>query len=200
MAANALDDPAELAQGHLERADFALGDRPRADRDQHEASDGSRAGQTGSSLDLEDVDIFLATPLGKHLSAFLEFPLFETHAEAKDGPTGPAEANNTVIASRRDIQFTTESPAFEMGKLIWNDLLPDAILPTDSFNIEAGVDQLPTPFSAEANRLSVNPYLIYRRRALDLLSPTPVGTLLVGNEGDRLLRLVDQIFSAYFSS
>ena len=158
-------------------------------RDHRTASDGSRASQTGSSLDLEDVDIFLATPLGKHLSAFLEFPLFETHAEAKDGPTGPAEANNTGIASRRDIQFTTESPAFEMGKLIWNDLLPDAILPTDSFNIEAGVDQLPTPFSAEANRLSVNPYLIYRRRALDLLSPTPVGTLLVGNEGDRLLRL-----------
>ena len=37
-------------------------------RDHRTASDGSRAGQTGSSLDLEDVDIFLATPLGKHLS------------------------------------------------------------------------------------------------------------------------------------
>src|SRR5438445_374410 len=116
-------------------------------------------------------------------------PASAVPAYAKDGPTGPTEANNTGMAFRRDIQFTTESPAFEMGKLIWNDLLPDAILPTDSFNIEAGVDQLPTPFSAEANRLSVNPYLIYRRRALDLLSPTPVGTLLVGNEGDRLLRL-----------
>lgn len=61
--------------------------------------------------------------------------------------------------------------------------------PVDSLNLMAGVYQVPTAYSAEANRLSVTPYLVYRRRAIDLLSPTRPDTLLAGNEFDRLLRL-----------
>lgn len=157
------------------------------------ASDGTKATRTGSSFDLESVAIFIATPLGNHLSTFLEFPLFETHAPANDKPTGPGEANATTGVDRhRDIRFETESPTFEMGKLVWNSLVPETIAPLDSLNILGGVYELPLAFSPEARRLSVRPYLVYRRRALDLLSRTPTDSLLSGdsgNEADRLIRL-----------
>lgn len=153
------------------------------------ADDGSTAKQTGSSLDLNSVSLFLATPLGEHLSTFFEFPLFETHAPANDFPAGPSGAQATDVNSRRDIQFESEVTGFEMGKVMWNSLLPEAILPPDSLNIKVGVDQLPLAFSPEGNRLSVRSYLIYRRRALDLLSPVQTDDLLVNNEGDRLFRL-----------
>ncbi len=135
------------------------------------AFDGSHASQTGSSLDLNSAALFLATPLGEHLSALFEFPMFETHAPQHDFPTGPSGANATAITSRRDIAFETESPVFEVGKAMWNSLLPVTIAPPDSINLKLGVDQLPLGFSAEANRLSIRDYLIYRVRALDLLSP-----------------------------
>jgi hypothetical protein len=151
--------------------------------DRRVSSDGTTATRTGSSLDVETVAVLVGTPLGRHLSAFLEFPLFET--PAGDGPTGPAEANNTLGPdARQDITFETESPTFEMGKLQWNSLLPTGIAPLDSLNVVGGAYQLPLAFSAEANRLAVTPYLIYRRRAIDLiLSLTPA------EENDRLLRL-----------
>lgn len=150
------------------------------------AGDGTRAGQTGDSLDLNSVALFLASPLGKNFSAFFEFPLFETHAPANNFPTGPSGANLTDITAKRDLSFESEVTGFEMGKVIWNSLLP--VLPEDSLNVKLGVDQLPLAFSAEANRMSVRSYLIYRRRALDLLSPTQTDDLL-GNAADRLLRL-----------
>ena len=153
------------------------------------ADDGSTASQTGSSLDLNSVSLFLATPLGEHLSTFFEFPLFETHAPANDFPGGPSGANATDVSSRRNIQFESEVTGFEMGKIMWNSLLPATIMPPDSLNIKVGVDQLPLAYSPEANRLSVRPYLIYRRRALDLLSPIQTDDLLANNEGDRLNRL-----------
>lgn len=153
-------------------------------------SSGSTSTRTGNSLDMENATVFAGTPLGSHLSTFLEFPLFETKAVENDSPTGPGEANNTLGPdAHRAIQFITESPTFEMGKLQWNSLLPVSIAPPDSVNLLAGVYQLPTAYSAEANRLSITPYLVYRRRAIDLLSPTPPDTLLAGNELDRLLRL-----------
>ena len=83
----------------------------------------------------------------------------------------------------------TEVPGFELGKVMWNSLLPATFAPPDSLNIKIGADQLPTGFSPEPNRLSVRSYLIYRRRALDLLSPIQTDDLLPNNEGDRLLRL-----------
>lgn len=159
-------------------------------QDKRTASDGTRSDQTGSSLNMENVNLFVATPLGKHLSFFAEFPMFETHAIENDGPTGPGEANKTTGAdAHRAIQFETESPTFELGKVMWNSVLPVSLAPLDSLNIVAGVDQLPVAFSPEANRLSVTPYPIYRRRAVDLLSPTSTADLLAGNEADRLLRI-----------
>lgn len=152
------------------------------------AADGSRASQTGSSLDVNSATLFLATPLGKNLSTFFEFPLFETHAPAGDFPTGPSGVNATDVTSKRDISFEAEVPGFEIGKAMWNSLLP--ILPLDSLNIKAGVDQLPFAFSPEANRASVRGYLIYRRRALDLLSPAQTDSVLSSSdEADRLNRL-----------
>ena len=153
------------------------------------AADGTTASQMGSSLDVNSVELFLATPLGEHLSAFFEFPLFETKAPANDFPTGPSGANATGVSSRRDIQFEGEVPGFEIGKAMWNSLLPVTLAPPDSLNIKVGVDQLPFAFSPELNRLSVRPYLIHRRRALDLLSPIQPDELLTDNAGDRLNRL-----------
>jgi hypothetical protein len=141
------------------------------------AVDGTRASQNGSSIDLDNATLFVATPLGEHLSAFFEFPMFETHAPQHDFPNGPSGANVTDITSKRDITFENESPVFEMGKGMWNSLLPMAIAPLDSINLKLGVDQLPLGFSAESNRLSIRDYLIYRVRALDLLSPIQTDSL-----------------------
>jgi len=153
-----------------------------------EAADGTRASQTGSSLDLNNVSLYLATPLGAHLSTFFEFPMFNT--EAPDGifPTGPSGANATDVTSKRDITFSNSTPVFETGKIMWNSLLP--ILPVDSLNIKLGVDQLPVGFSPDHNRISIRPYLILSRRALDLLSPAQTDSVFSSsNEADRLNRL-----------
>jgi len=157
-------------------------------QDKRHGEDGTTTTRVGSSLDVESVEVFAATPLGKHLSFFAEFPMFETHALENDAPTGPAEANAT--SSRHNISFETESPTFEKGKMMWNSLLP-ASFQTDLLNIMVGLDQLPTAFSPEANRLSAAPYLIYRRHALDLISRTGPGDLFVseGNAADRYNRL-----------
>jgi hypothetical protein len=141
------------------------------------ASDGTRASQTGSSIDLDNATLFVATPLGEHLSAFFEFPMFETHAPGHDFPNGPSGANATDIGSKRDIAFENESPVFEMGKVMWNSLLPATWAPPDSINLKLGSDQVPLGFSAESNRLSIRDYLIYRVRALDLLSPVQTDSL-----------------------
>ncbi len=156
------------------------------------AADGTKGRQTGSSLDLNAVELFVATPLGKHLATFLEFPMFETHAPANDRPVGPGDVESPInVSLRHDIQFETESPTFEKGKLLWNSLLPESIAPPDSLNILGGADELPLAFSPEGRRLSVRPYLIYRRRAVDLISPVAVPESLFpgSSAGDRLLRL-----------
>jgi hypothetical protein len=161
----------------------------------HRSFDASRAHQVGSSLDLNQANVFVASPLGDHLSTFFEFPFFETHAPGNDFPTGPSGANATQIPTstgggpnNRDIVFETESPTFELGKVMWNSLLPLGIAPPDVLNLKLGVDQLPTGFSSEANRLTVRGYMIYRRRALDLLSPVQTDDLL-GDSADGLIRL-----------
>lgn len=153
------------------------------------SAEGTTARQAGSSIDLNFVELFIATPLGEHLSTFFAFPLFETKAPANDSPTGPWGANATDVTSKRNIGFTSEVPGFELGKVMWNSLLPMSWAPPDSLNIKVGVDQLPFAFSPEANRMSVRPYLVYRRRALDLLSSTQPDTLFsASTEADRLHR------------
>ena len=149
------------------------------------ASDGTTAARRGSSFDFNELELLAGTPLGKHLSFFLDYELFETEIESR---TGPGEANET--GSRRDLTFESEGPgAPGLAFLIWNSLFPQSIAPLDSLNILAGINQLPLAFSPEHRRLTASPYLIYERRALDLLSGTPVEDLGTSEERDRLSRL-----------
>ncbi len=148
-------------------------------------SDGSTATRKGSSFNFNELELLAGTPLGKNLSFFLDYELFETEIENR---TGPGEADET--GSRRDITFESEGPgAPGLAKLMWNGLLPESIAPLDSLNITGGIDELPVGFSPEHRRLSASPYLIYARRALDLLSRTPVDDLGTAAERDRLFRL-----------
>lgn len=150
-----------------------------------EASNGTKATRTGSSFDLDELELLAGTPLGKNLSFFLDYELFETEIER---PAGPGEANET--GSRRDLTFETEGPgAPGMLMIIWNSLLPESVAPLDSANAIGGINELPLAFSPEHRRLSATPYLIYERRALDLLSGVPLDDLLSSDQRDRLFRL-----------
>ncbi len=44
-------------------------------RESRTASNGTTNTKTGSSIDLEDASIFLTSPIGPHLSVFMEFPM-----------------------------------------------------------------------------------------------------------------------------
>ncbi len=149
------------------------------------ASNGTSASRRGSSFDLNELELLAGAPLGKNLSFFLDYELFETEIENR---AGPGEANET--GSRRDLTFETEGPgAPGMAMIIWNNLLPQSVAPLDSLNIIGGINELPLAFSPEHRRLSASPYLIYTRRGLDLLSGVPLDDLLTGGIRDRLLRL-----------
>ena len=132
----------------------------------------------GSTIAVEDASIFLTSPLGDHLSAFVEFPMYETRAW-EFTPTGRAEANNTGVG--RQIQFGTEKPTFEVAKFFWNNLLGDKA-PRDSVNLLFGITQLPLAYPSGKVRLAVNQYLIYERRALDLISPKLVDDVISGHD------------------
>ena len=128
----------------------------------------------GSSINIEDASIFMTAPLGEHLSVFAEFPMFETKAW-EFTPTGPSE---TSTAGRsQQIGFGAESPAFEVAKFFWNNMLGDGVQ-RDSVNMLFGITHLPLGYASGKVRLSVNQYLIYERRALDLISPHNVDEML----------------------
>jgi hypothetical protein len=127
------------------------------------------AGKTtlrGASVDLEDASLFLTGPIGPHLSAFIEFPMFET----KEGEFTPVGASDADPANypKGALQFQTEKPVFEVAKFWWNNLLGDSA-PSDSVNLLVGITHLPLGYASGKVRLSVNQYPIYERRALDLL-------------------------------
>jgi hypothetical protein len=152
-------------------------------------TNGTTLSQTGSSIALEDASIFMTSPLGKNLSAFVEFPMYEARAW-EFTPTGLSSvtASNFTGASK-NIQFATEKPAFEVAKFFWNNLLGDSA-PRDSVNLLFGITHLPLAYSPGKVRLPVNQDLIYERRALDLISRTPVDTLFGGpGSADGLFRL-----------
>lgn len=128
------------------------------------SSSGTSSTQRGSSLDLEDASLFLTGPIGPHLSAFIEFPMYETK-EGEFLPVGRADADSTATGA---LQFQTENPTFEVAKFWWNNLLGDSA-PRDSVNLLAGITHLPLGYASGKVRLSVNQYPIYERRALDLL-------------------------------
>lgn len=145
---------------------------------------GSSASSTGTTLALEDASIFLTSPIGQHLSAFVEFPMYESKAW-EFTPTGNFEARFNTPG--RQIKFATESPTFEVAKFFWNN--PLSSLPRDSFNLLAGITHPPLAYSPGKVRLSVNQYLIYERTALDLISPRRVEDVLGGDENDVTFRL-----------
>ncbi len=160
------------------------------------AFDGSTSSRTGSSLNLEDISIFVTSPLGKHLSIFAEFPMYETRA-AEFTPTGPAEAGDTH--RHGNIQFETENPTFEVAKAWWNSLLPADWAPQDSLNALLGITQLPLAYPSGKVRLSVNQYLVYERRPTDLLSPKKPDDFLSSNQQDSLFRLSEPQVLAEFN-
>jgi hypothetical protein len=143
-------------------------------------STGASNTQKASSLALEDASIFLTGSFGKHLSAFVEFPMYETKAW-EFTPTGPAEAN--ANSGSRQFQFVAENPTFEVAKFWWNDLVGD----NNSVNLLGGITHLPLAYPSGKVRLSVNQFLIYERRALDLISRNPVSG--IGSADETLFRL-----------
>ncbi|HSQ78503.1 MAG TPA: hypothetical protein VLN91_06390, partial [Nitrospirota bacterium] len=156
------------------------------------AADGTSNTRRGSSINLEDASIFLTSPMGPHLSAFIEFPMYETKAW-EFTPTGPAEANDTGGGvGPHNLQFNTESPAFEVAKFFWNNLFGDSA-PRDSVNLLGGISHPPLAYSPGKVRLSINQYPIYERRALDLISPKKVDDIFSGandhDETEYLFRL-----------
>jgi hypothetical protein len=147
---------------------------------------GTKTTQKASSLALEDASIFLTGSFGKHLSGFIEFPMYETKAW-EFTPTGPAEANSASGSSAtggRQFQFVAENPAFEVAKFWWNDLVGD----NNSMNLLGGITHLPLAYPSGKVRLSVNQFLIYERRALDLISPRGVSGS-IGSADESLFRL-----------
>jgi hypothetical protein len=120
----------------------------------------------GTSLGLEDASLFLTGPVGPHLSAFIEFPMYETK-EGEFTPVGASDANPANYP-KSALQFQTEKPGFEVAKFWWNNLLGDSA-PRDSVNLLAGITHLPLGYASGKVRLSVNQYPIYERRALDLI-------------------------------
>ncbi len=147
------------------------------------SSAGAKSTQRGSSLDLEDASLFLTGPIGPHLSAFIEFPMYETK-EGEFLPVGRSDADNTSTGA---LQFQTEKPAFEVAKFWWNNLLGDSA-PRDSVNLLAGITHLPLGYASGKVRLSVNQYPIYERRALDLLEGSRKVDAHISDE-DGLFRL-----------
>jgi hypothetical protein len=125
----------------------------------NDSSTGISSTQRGSSLSLEDASLFLTGPIGPHLSAFIEFPMYETK-EGEFLPVGRADADATG-----PLQFQTEKPAFEVAKFWWNNLAGE----NNNVNLLAGITHLPLGYASGKVRLSVNQYPIYERRALDLL-------------------------------
>lgn len=158
-------------------------------RERRNASSGASNLRTGSTLALMDASVFVSTPIGKHLSAFVEFPMYFNEAW-EFTPTGPAEANDIIAGG--NLKFKHEKEIFEVAKFWWNNLIPG--LPRDSVNLLFGISHPPLASSSGKVRLSVNQYLIYERRALDLISPkivTPdhVDSILSEEQSGYLFRL-----------
>jgi hypothetical protein len=144
---------------------------------------GGTLSQTGSTIALEDASLFMTSPLGKNLSAFVEFPMYEARAW-EFTPTGLSSVTaGNYTGAPKNLQFATEKPGFEVAKFFWNNLLGDSA-PRDSVNLLFGITHLPLAYSPGKVRLPVNQDLIYERRALDLISRVDPATMLgVSDEG-----------------
>lgn len=154
--------------------------------EKRQSDNGTSNTSKGSSISLEDASIFLSSALGSHLAVFAEFPMYETKAW-EFTPLGRADVNSNLPPGTRHVKFVAESPGFEVAKFWWNNLLGDSA-PRDSVNLLAGITHLPLGYASGKVRLAVNQYLIYERRALDLISPKHVGDML-GASDESLFRI-----------
>lgn len=156
---------------------------------------GTNDSRSGSTFALEDASIFMTSPLGKNLSAFVEFPMYETRAW-EFTPTGLSSVyaqnflngNPAGDGKSAHIRFTTEKPAFEVAKFFWNNILGEGVQ-RDAVNLQLGITHPPLAYSPGKVKLAVDQNLIYERRGLDLISRTPVANLVGAEEADGLFRL-----------
>jgi hypothetical protein len=137
--------------------------------------------RTGANITVIDASIFLTGPLGKHLSFFIEFPMFESKAW-EFTPTGPAEANDPT---RGNLVLPTESPVFEVAKFWWSNLVGDG----NAVNLLGGITHLPLAYPSGKVRLAVNQYLVYERRGLDYISPLKPSAVFSPEVEERIFRL-----------
>jgi hypothetical protein len=183
------EKPIELANGALTMpgtfpASVITGAGLEYRREDRGASAGDHTVQNGSNLTIMDASIFLTGPLGKHLSFFIEFPMFESKAW-EFTPTGPGEANDRPVGST---QLRTEKPVFEVAKFWWNSVLGDAA-PRDTLNLLGGITHLPLAYPSGKVRLAVNQYLVFERRGLDYISPVKLDALFAPETADGTFRL-----------
>src|SRR5512141_1325277 len=120
------EKPIELANGALTLpgtfpASLITGVAVESRREDRSDTTGVHTVSNGTHITIADASIFLTAPLGKHLSFFIEFPLFESKAW-EFTPTGPGEANAHPLGPTA---LRTESPVFEVAKFWWNNLLGD---------------------------------------------------------------------------
>jgi hypothetical protein len=141
----------------------------------------STISRAGANLTIMDASIFLTGPLGKHLSFFIEFPMFESKAW-EFTPTGPGEAN---LTTRGNLVLPTESPVFEVAKFWWNNLVGEG----NAVNLLGGITHLPLAYPSGKVRLAVNQYLVYERRGLDYISPRPLSAVFTPEVEERIFRL-----------
>ncbi len=112
--------------------------------------------RTSNSFDLNGMDIHAGAPLGPHLSFFLSFPIA-----------------GTDIRQFWDPDVKSKGTTSDIGGPSVPDLLylgVHDIFIKDLLNVRAGISPLPLPFSPDANRLSLFPYLVYEAKALDVIS------------------------------
>ncbi len=159
--------------------------------EKRQAFDGTTNTRGASSIALENVSLYLSSPIGNSLSVFFEFPMYETMAWM-NRPTGPSEANDNFggVNPIRHFQFDTEKGVLEIGKVAWNNLL-GSTLPRDSLNALVGLARLPLPYDPHELRNGISPFLVYERRALDLISPFKPAVTLGDMANDYLFRLTE---------
>ncbi len=116
-----------------------------------------------SSFNLNEIELLVGTPIGRHLSFFMEAPLAETEIRQFFDPEIRAHG----------AKFKLEGP--EVPEMVFVGI--HDILVRDLLNLKGGVMELPTPFSPTARRLSFFPYLAYEANAYDVISHVGVDDL-----------------------
>lgn len=109
-----------------------------------------------SSFNLTEFEFLVGTPLGNHLSFFLDAEMAETEIRQFWDPETKSHGVKTEL----------EGPG--VPELVFVGI--NDILVPDLLNFQGGVIELPTAFSPHHRRLSFFPYLVYNATALDVIA------------------------------